>query len=546
MRLLILPKTILGAVLKTRMLGQLVECRGVRLANGILRQFFICFLLLLMGLAYQEENFKFHLNSEPKSLDPAEVSLGNGVGYFYENIYQGLYVYKKKGLEPIGAKVCNFQKLSLDCELNPNFKWSDGKVVEASEYVLAFRHLLAFKSKSSVLRILKNIKNASEVFSGNAKDTQLGVVAVNPHRLQFKFQNEDPDFLYKLASPLVAPIRNERFPKTENAKELLVTGPYKIENWIVGKRIFLTENSYYPFSKSGKPKVEIFFIDDDQTALNLYEDKKINFLKTLPTILIPEFNGRADFVQVPMARFDYIGFSPELKNFPELRAALALSLDFNELKKMFSALGTPGCSGLPDDYMGGQVCVQYDLAEAKKAFEKLPAKIKEKRFKLAFSNYNSADALREMQWVAEQWKKHLGIQVDIEKLESGVFNERLKTKAPDIFRKSAIIDRPTCLAAVENFGAQGSESFLQIDSERLERTLKKMNESKSPAGLKNLCSEALRELISSYNLIGLGRIHFTMLVSPQFRGWELNELNGLDLSQLQSQTAGALKNKPEK
>ena len=176
------------------------------------------------------ENFKFHLNSEPKSLDPAQVSLGDSVGYFFQNIYQGLYVYHQEKLTPLGAKSCKWQSLILTCELNPEFKWSDGRVVTASEYVSAFQHLLSFKSKNSILRILKNLKNASKVFAGELPANQLGVKALSAQRLQFEFEIADPEFLYKLTSPLTAPIRSEKFPDEKDASKLLVTGPYKIES----------------------------------------------------------------------------------------------------------------------------------------------------------------------------------------------------------------------------------------------------------------------------------------------------------------------------
>lgn len=490
--------------------------------------FLFIFLLFKSHLALASENFKFHLISEPKSLDPAQVSLGDGAGYFYQNIYQGLFVYHQKKLIPLGAKFCRKSHLTVICELNPQFKWSDGKVVEASEYVAAFRHLLGFKSKNPIIRILKNVKNAAQIFSGQLGDETLGVKAINRHQLRFQFESDDPDFLYKLTSPLTAPIRNNEFATEENAANLIVTGPYKIESWTKGKRILLIENINYIFFQKDKPKVEIFFVDDDQTALLLYEAHKINFLKTLPTALVSEYKMRPDFLQVPMARFDYLGFSPKLKDIPKLREALALSLDYEQLKKMFSALGVPGCSSLPDDYLSEPVCVHFDLERAKKIFSELPKEVREKSYHLAFSSYDRDDVLRGMQWAAEQWRIHLGLKIEIEKLESGVFNDIIKTDVPDIFRKSVMVDRPTCLAAIENFGSKGSEAFLKLDSPTLENTILKMNAAKSP----KLCTEALTELIGQHELIGLGKIHFTMLMSPRFTGWEINELNGLDLSRL--------------
>ena len=490
-------------------------------------------LIVSCSQAVGMENFKFHLGSEPKSLDPAQVSLSDSVGYFYQNIYQGLYLYQQKKLVPLGSKTCQLHKLTLTCELNPLFKWSDGKVVQASEYVTAFRHLISYKSKNPIIRILKNLKNASRVFAGELTEANLGVKALGPLRLQFEFDKADPEFLYKLTSPLTAPIRSDQFPKEEDASKLLVTGPYQIETWTKRKRILLTENPNYIFFKKNKPKVEIFFVDDDQTALLLYESHTLNFLKTLPTALISEYKGHSDFMQIPMARFDYIGFSEDMRSQPGLTEALALSLDYEELRKMFFALGVPGCSSLPDNYMSESVCIKYDLEKAKKIFAGLPKNVREKRYHLAFSNYDRDDVSRGMQWMAEQWKTHLGLQVELDKLESGVFTAKLKDSTPDIFRKSVIVDRPTCLSAIENFSDHGSEAFLKIKSEKIEHVISQMSSPQTKKKQQKLCSEALHELIDNFLLIGLGKIHFTILISPQFKNWELNELNGLDLSRLE-------------
>lgn len=494
-------------------------------------------LLLALTPALASENFKFHLNLEPKSLDPAQVSLGDSVGYFYQNIYQGLYTYRAKKLTPLGASACQFQKLLLTCELNPKFKWSDGKIVEANEYVAAFRHLISFQSKSSIIRILKNLKNSSQVFSGELSANELGVKALNSHRLQFQFEKLDPEFLFKLTSPLTAPIRAETFPNESEAAKILVTGPYQIENWIKSKRIILTENPHYIHFVKNKPKVEIYFVDDDQTALLLYESHTLNFLKTLPTALISEFKTRSDFLQIPMARFDYIGFSPEMRAIPKLTEALALSLDYEELKKMFSALGAPGCSSLPDHYMKDVVCIKYDLMRAKNIFSTLPKSVRERRYQLAFSNYDRDDVLRGMQWMAEQWRAHLGLKIDLNKLESGVFNKQLKDSMPDFFRKSVLVDRPTCLAAVENFSNKGSESFLKISTNQIENLILKISNAHTEKEKQKYCSAIIHDLLDHYRMIGLGKIHFTILVSSQFTGWEINELNGLDLSRLQYSAA---------
>ena len=47
-----------------------------------------------------------------------------------------------------------------------------------------------------------------------------------------------------------------------------------------------------------------------------------------------------------------------------------------------------------------------------------------------------------------------------------------------------------------------------------------------------LCRRAIERLLNSNRLIPLGEMYFTIMASPAFTGWDLNELNQLDLSEL--------------
>lgn len=499
------------------------------------------------GLRATESVFRFHIPHEPHSLDPARLTTTDA-NYFFNNIMRGLYSYSnKKGLVTEGAKSCRFtQTLQLVCELNKTHLWSDGTRVRAEDYVRAFRHLLAPTSRNPGIELLKNIKNAIKFHStkngaaGSLPD--LGVHASKEFELQIDFESPDPEFLYKLTSSILVPIRSENFPEPGEVTNLQFTGPYIVTKWIRGHRLRLERNPNFSHGNPQRPPIEILFVDEDQTALTLYEQGYLTFLRRLPTSLIPKYQDRKDFVQLPVSRFDYVGFGADLKGQLHLRAALALSADFRELQKIYYALGIPGCPSLPEDLMESTPCIQFDLDQARVHWQQVSNELKKKRWQMHFSKLGGDDLKKGAEWLQGQWKKNLGIDVDLQQVENGVYLHELAQSPPAIFRKGVGLERPTCLAALETFAKDGAENFLHLDDPQFELLLKKMALRALPATdgkkasvnkeMKSLCSQGIQHLIDNYYLIPLGRIHFTLLVQPRYKNWTLNEMNQLDLSQL--------------
>lgn len=506
------------------------------------------------AIASQKETervFRYHIPAEPHSLDPAKLT-STDASYFFNNIMRGLLSYSnERGLIKEGAESCIFETpLKLACTLRAT-QWSDGSPVAAIDYVRSFRSLVSTQTKTPTVELLKNIKNALAVNRGQLPADQLGVRAEKTDRLVFEFERPDPDFLYKLTASVLVPTKTETYPPPGELAGVFFNGPYKVVEWARGKRLKLERNPFYhadgeaQSSKAAQLKVEVLFVDDDETALNLYESHELSFLRRLPTMFIAKFKTRADFKQIPVARFDYVGFGEDLKDQPELRAALSFAADYREMKKMLDALGIPGCPSLPEELVDKPHCIQFDLSLAKKHWANVPPEAKQRRYHFYFSKLGGDDVKRSMEWFQAQWKKNLGFQVDLEQMEQGAYLQLLRTKPPAIFRKGVGLERPTCLAALETFASGGSENFLKLDNPKyaaivaqlltLNSTDKSGLRARPGMAAKETCGQGIQFLLDSHWLIPLGRIHFTLLADPYFRGWSLNEMNQLDLSHLEHQ-----------
>jgi len=487
-----------------------------------------------------EKIFRFHVFDEPSSLDPANSDAGRH-GYVTGNLFEGLLKYdNKKGLIPAGARWCRWKgALLLECELNPHKKWSDGSSIEAQDYVFAFQRLVdpAFQSRESSQ--LLQIKNAMEIIEGHKKAANLGVSANGPHKLIFSFEHPDGEFLLRLTNPALVPIKKGTSRETfmsPQAMALAFNGPYVLKQWVRGKKLVLSPNGKFSGGHKQRPPVEAYFVADEAASLQLYESGELSFLRMIPAGHVQISKTRQDFLNLPVVRFDYFGMSPRYAPFQdvEIRKSFAEAVDYEKSDRLFNDEKF-GCAGLTRHLADDKHCLHERKTHLpEEVRKKLTEKVAINPPTFVYSTQGGEFNRITAEWLQGEWKKNLGITIRTEPREAKVFLSDLKSKTPPLFLKRIGVDRPTCLAALENFETGNPNNFIQYSSKEFENILRQMRALKiSDARKKSLCEKALWKLIrEDAALIPTGRFSLKMLMNPKAKGWRLNEMNQLDLSQL--------------
>lgn len=500
---------------------------------------FALILLLLIGCSSQKSNdsiFRLHLFQEPLHLDPA-LMRGSSASYFFYNTLRGLYRYDAaKGLTAEGGQCLWTSPTNLACQLN-DYQWSDGSLVTSADYIRSFQHLVSPQTASPRADLLIHVKNAREIMSGQSPIEKIGVRAHGPKMFTIEFSKPDPEFLYKLTSTALLPRHKNHQSNKKFYKNFIVNGPYKIKQWFFGQKVVLEPNPYYKKGHLKRPMVEMFFIDDEMTAYRLYNSKHLSFLRRVPTQMIPVVQTRTDFFQVPMARFDYIGFGPELQKNKKLRKALAYSINYDQLTRLLHSLGRTGCPSLPHTWMDELHCHPYKPTEAKKLFDSLSKKVRNKVYQLKVSQLGGNDIKKQAEFLQHQWQSLLGLKVEISQLEQRTFINELRTQPPDIFRKGVGLDIPTCSNGLKTFLSDNSHNFMKLSNNNYAQIVKKMAQTSSSSEYKKMCSDAIAILMANFSVIPLGEMHFSLMAHPEFQGWSLNAMNQLDLSQLHPKKA---------
>lgn len=492
------------------------------------------------ALTFGESVFRFSLSTEPSHFDPARITSSES-NYFVVNLLRGLYVINEKGeSEPEIAESCKYRsQLIVECKIKNGANWSDGKPITAEDFLKSWSRLVSVDAKGLGISILSTVKNATAIHSGKKNLIDFGVRAKSAKVLEIALESPDSDFFEKLAHPALSVVREDgNYARSETANRTPVSGPYQIAEWTKSNRIRLTSNPQFDSIRPGlhkkRPDVELLIVEDDETAFNLYREGTLSFLRRLPTHYLKDWKKSPELFQIPVVRFDYVGFGPALKDQPELRKALAQSANYNELKVLYSALGVPGCPGISPKWMNHPHCHQFNPAKAKQHFSKVPESVRSSTFVLQFSKLGGDDIQKGMEWFQAQWKTNLGFKVDLQPLEQSVFVTGLKKNPPAIFRKGVGLDRASCLAAVEIFSAGDGENYIQLDNPKYNEMVSRLRASKKSAKASTeLCGELVKILIDEAFIIPLGRIHFSLLAKPGFKGWVLTPLNQLDLSRLE-------------
>ncbi|MFN8943898.1 MAG: ABC transporter substrate-binding protein [Pseudobdellovibrionaceae bacterium] len=488
------------------------------------------------GSSTSKAQVVFHLNSEPTSLDP-HIQKSSAAGYALDNLYRNLLKLTPSGeLKPDLAESCqrDFDKKTkqhqITCKLKANLRWSDGTEIQAKHFLASYQRILDSKTQSRRADLFFSILNAKKYYEAGTESkahfNSVGIKELDSRTIRFILEEKNPEFEFSLIGFNTAPLLS-----AQTAGKVF-SGPYTLLEWKKNEFIHLKPNQFWLSNHQNLPEVKFLFIPDDSVAVKLYQRNQLHFLRRLPTHLIPQYEKSVEFHSLPIFRFDYLGFGELLKDDFHLRKALSLSLPYNEVTMLFSSKGIFGCAGLPESFFSGKPpCYSYDLTAAKEALSK-SSWPRSKPLRFIFSSQGGDDHQKLATWLQIQWKKNLGLRLDIQSVESKIYFSKLKNEEQFLFRRGVSPDRLSCGAALEIFRQNDSENFLKHFEFNFEVDLIKLADLNG-AESKKLCTTLVNRLMDQYAFIPTGAFEFSILAKPQLKGWTFNRLNHLDLSTLE-------------
>ena len=231
-----------------------------------------------------DKTIKFHLEEEPKTLDP-QIASDYASVVIIEAIYEGLARLDENGDPYPGAAErweSNTDFTQFTFYLRKDACWSNKDEndnwipVTAHDFVYAFQRALDPATGSQTCEALYCIQNARQVHSGELSPDALGVKALDDYTLVVDLAYSYEEFPKLTASTPFMPCNESFFSSTAGkygleTSTVLGNGPFKIRNryaWEHGKELTLARSSAYIGEKDVLPSTIEFSIGTSEVDVS--------------------------------------------------------------------------------------------------------------------------------------------------------------------------------------------------------------------------------------------------------------------------------------
>lgn len=404
-----------------------------------------------------EQLFRVNIGGEPPTLDPTLASWDASYSVI-ELVFEGLLKLDRElKLQPALAlevpTVANggvsADGKSYTFRLRPGAKFSDGKPVTAKDFEFSIKRLLDPALAAEYASFYHCIMGAEEYNTSKEKDPAklkglrdaVGVRARDDQTLEVKLREPRASFLQLAALWPAVPLREDILKAnstaekpdrwTEDPKSYIGTGPFKMTEWVHQDHITLVPNENYYGPRPKLKKILLTMVSDGQAEYAAFLNGEREIGK-VPTALYEQIqkdpNLSKQVVRIPRLSTVALMFNHRQKPLDnvKVRQAMSTAIDREALvAKVQMGVNKPAYSWIPPGVPGFQpdLGAQYKLdgARAKQllaeagypAGQGLPA------LTLQFANVRNNPLLA--QFLQEQWRVHLGIEVKLEPMEAKAF-----------------------------------------------------------------------------------------------------------------------------
>lgn len=394
-----------------------------------------------------DQTLRVRLAGEPETLDPQVTGFDVDISIM-KQLYRGLLFYDgpDMNLAPAVAKEIPTTEnggisedgLTYTFNLRDDATWSDGQPVTAGDFVYAFQRL--FTPEIGVTGYYSSfyqvIEGAEAAAKGEAPLADIGVTAVDDTTLEFKLTRQLPTLLSLMALWPSYPVRQdiiEQFGDSwTEAGNLIGNGPFTLKEWVHDDHLTFEANANYWGEDTPTLQTLVYkILPDEAAAVIAYENGELD-LTPIPLPDAKRFEGDPEQVKSPelgIFALEFNNTAPPFDN-PDVRKAFGTAVDRETyIQSVRGGVGRAATEWLPPGLPGHDEtrgdAYEFD-PDAAKAFladagypngEGFPSGVK-----VTIADSQAGRLAGE--FLKEQLKQNLGIDVEIEILESETYETR--------------------------------------------------------------------------------------------------------------------------
>jgi len=376
------------------------------------------------------------------SIDPPSPNASNAPSDVVENLIFGglLRLDENLHVQPDAAAswaVSNGGKV-YTFTMRPGLKFADGTPVTADDVVYSIDRAFAPANSSGLTDYyLGHIVGGTAVTNKKAK-TVSGVKAIGRDKVQITLDQPEAVILNQLAYVVAAIVPRhviERYGRswTDHA---VGTGPFYVARWKHGQEVDLAPNPYYWRGKPRLGGLTVEFIQNTETAYNLYQTGGLDVMGTInfPGNHIKDVQGKPGLHQHAHLLTEFVQFNTRKAPFnnPLVRRAFSYAVNRTTIATLLNNRVLPAHSVLPPGMPGynaqapGQIfnpaLAQQLLAKAGypggKGFPKISLAV----------NGGDPDGATKANALREFWTRVLHVDVTLNQLEYNAYIAALNTR----------------------------------------------------------------------------------------------------------------------
>jgi oligopeptide transport system substrate-binding protein len=425
-----------------------------------------------------KQSVTYNLGVVPKTID---ISLNTALdgSNVIQAAFEGLTVTDANN--KIVPGVAESWKISKDgkvytFKLRKNAKWSDGKQVTANDFYFSWMRLLNPKTMADYVTQMFYVKNAEEYYNYTAGVSkkkvdikEVGLKVVDAQTFQVTLKAPTAFFLALCAWSGLCPQREDIVSKDPTGWATKVAGyvgngPFKLTEWVNKDHMTFVKNpNYWNKSKVKLDELKMVMIVDSTVALQAWEKGEIDVINTFPTTEVPRLLSEKKISVHPILSSSWVTFN--MKKYPmnnlKFRQAMSYAIDRTAICRDILKGGQKPSVGIQPFGMiepsgkDFRTTKSYAVSPATPNIEKAKQLLKESKVDLTKTvikyAYNTNPTNKKIAEVLQAMWATIGVKVELQQSEWGVFQAQRQSGNYDIARYAWIGDYPDPMTFADLF-----------------------------------------------------------------------------------------------
>ena len=479
--------------------------------------------------------------AEPEDLDPQVVT-----AYSDQNIllalFEGLTAMDEKTSEPVPAAATSWEAspdgLVWTFHLREGLHWSNGEPLAADDFVQSWQRILSPGFGAEYANLFYCIKGAEAFNQGTTSDSAvLGISAPDSLTVRIVLERPTPYLPVLVALPPWYPLNPrvlEHFGATAKrgtawtrAGNLVVNGPFVLDEWTPNSRIVVAKNpDYWNADQVTLQQIVFFPNESPDTEEKDFRAGQLHVTYALPLAKVDAYRRESPaLLRVdPFLQTFFLRFNVTKPPFDDPRVRRALSLAVNRdliARRVVSGCYPPAHSFTPPDCGGytARARVELDLDKARKllADAGFPGGKGMAPFEVQARNDEVQPAV--MEAIQAMWSKGLGVKVTLATLEQKTWIQNQQTLNYTVSTAGWAGDFLDPVTFLDLFTSGGGNNWTGWGDKAYDQLLLDAAAARSPAERLEVFQKAEAYLLEQGPVAPLYFGARSYLISPSVRGW---------------------------